>query len=70
MINMAKPVMGEEEKKAVFEVLDSGMLAQGPRVAEFEEGFAKMCGTKYAVATSNGTTALHIAMLATWHRRR
>jgi perosamine synthetase len=64
MINMAKPVMGEEEKKAVLEVLDSGMLAQGPRVAEFEEGFARMCDTKHAIATSNGTTALHIAVLA------
>lgn len=64
MINMAKPVMGEEEKKAVLEVLDSGILAQGPRVATFEEGFAKMCETKYAIATSNGTTALHIALLA------
>lgn len=64
MINMAKPVMGEEEKKAVIEVLESGILAQGPRVAAFEEGFAKMCGTKHAIATSNGTTALHIALLA------
>lgn len=64
MIHMAKPVMGDEEKKAVLEVLDSGILAQGPRVAAFEEGFADMCGTKHAVATSNGTTALHIALLA------
>ena len=64
MINMAKPVMGEEEKKAVIEVLESGILAQGPRVAAFEEGFAKMCSTKHAIATSNGTTALHIALLA------
>ena len=64
MINMAKPVIGEEEKKAVLEVLDSGILAQGPRVAAFEEGFAKMCGVKYALATSSGTTALHMAMLA------
>ena len=64
MINMARPVIGEEEKKAVLEVLDSGILAQGPRVAAFEEGFAKMCGVKYALATSSGTTALHLALLA------
>ena len=64
MINMAKPIIGEEEKKAVLEVLDSGILAQGPRVAAFEEGFAKMCDVKYALATSSGTTALHLAMLA------
>ena len=64
MINIAKPVMGDEEKKAVLEVLDSGIIAQGPRVKAFEEGFAEMCGTKYAIATSSGTTALHIALLA------
>jgi len=64
MIHMAKPVMGEEEKMAVIEVLESGILAQGPRVAAFEEEFAKMCGTKHAIATSNGTTALHTALLA------
>jgi len=64
MINIAKPVMGDEEKKAVLEVLDSGIIAQGPRVKAFEEGFAAMCGTKHAIATSSGTTALHIALLA------
>lgn len=64
MINMAKPIMEAEEKKAVLEVLDSGILAQGPRTAAFEESFAKMCGTQYAIATSSGTTALHIALLA------
>jgi perosamine synthetase len=45
-------------------VLDSGILAQGPRVKAFEEAFASMCGVKYAVATSSGTTALHVALLA------
>jgi len=64
MIYMAKPQIGDEEKKAVMEVLDSGMLAQGPRVKAFEESFAEMCGTKYAIATSSGTTALHLALLA------
>ena len=64
MIYMAKPQIGDEEKQAVMEVLDSGMLAQGPRVKAFEEGFAKMCGVEHAVAASSGTTALHIAMLA------
>ncbi len=64
MISIAKPLMGEEEKQAVLEVLDSGMLAHGPRVKAFEEAFAAMCGVKYAVATSSGTTALHTALLA------
>ena len=64
MIPISKPYIGEEEKKAVLEVLDSGMLVQGPRVAKFEEKFAAACGTKFAVATSSGTTALHLALLA------
>ncbi len=64
MINMAKPQIGEEEKKAVLEVLDSGIIAQGPRVKAFEEAFAAMCGVKYAIATTSGTTALHTALLA------
>lgn len=63
-INMAKPQIGPDEKQAVMEVLDSGIIAQGPRTKAFEDAFAAMCGTKYAVATSSGTTALHIAMLA------
>jgi perosamine synthetase len=64
MIPISKPYIGEEEKRAVLEVLDSGMLVQGPRVAQLEERFAHLCGTKYAIATSNGTTALHVALLA------
>jgi perosamine synthetase len=64
MINMARPQIGEDEKKAVMEVMDSGIIAQGPRTKAFEEAFAGMCTTKHAIATSSGTTALHIAMLA------
>ena len=64
MISIAKPVIGEEEKKAVLEVLDSGILAQGPRVAAFEKAFAEACGVKHAVATTSGTTALYLALLA------
>jgi dTDP-4-amino-4,6-dideoxygalactose transaminase len=64
MIPISKPYIGDAEKKAVMEVLDSGMLAQGPRTAKFEERFAQVCGCKHAIATSSGTTALHIALLA------
>ncbi len=64
MISMAKPLMGEEEKQAVWEVLESGIIAQGPRVKAFEEAFATMCETRFAIATSSGTTALHVALLA------
>jgi perosamine synthetase len=64
MIPISKPYIGEEEKRAVLEVLDSGMLVQGPRVAQLEQRFAQLCGVKHAVATSSGTTALHVALLA------
>ncbi len=40
------------------------MIAQGPKVREFEEKFAKLCGTKFAVAVSSGTAALHLALLS------
>ena len=59
MIHIAKPVIGEEEKNAVLEVLSSGMLAQGSKVKELEQKFAEYCGTKYAIAFNNGTSALH-----------
>ena len=64
MIPIAQPLIGEEEERAVLEVLRSGQLAQGPRVRAFEEAFAAYCGVKHAIATSSGTTALHIALLA------
>lgn len=64
MIPIAKPQIDKEEKQAVISALDSGFLAQGPRVEEFEKDFASFVGTKYAVATSSGTTALYIALLA------
>ncbi len=64
MIPIAKPLIGKEERNAMLEVMASGQLAQGPKVREFEENFARLCGVELAVATSSGTTALHIAMLA------
>lgn len=62
MIPLSKPIIGKEEKKAVKEVLDSGMLAQGKRVKEFEEKFALFCGAKRAVAVNSGTAAIHSAL--------
>lgn len=64
MIPVSKPFIGEAEKQGVLEVLESGMLAQGPRTAKLEEKFAEVCGTRYAIATTSGTTALHVALLA------
>lgn len=65
MIPIAKPFIGDEEIKEVEAVLKSGFIAQGPKVAEFEEKFAEYIGTKHAIATSSGTTALHVALLCT-----
>ncbi len=64
MIPISKPDIGDAEKRAVLEVLDSGMLVQGPRTAKLEEKFAAICGTKHAIATASGTAALHLALLA------
>lgn len=63
MIPIARPQMGDEEKERVWEAMASGSLAQGPRVREFEERFAAEIGAGHAVATSSGTTALHLALL-------
>ena len=63
-IPVARPVIGPDEVSAVSDVLKSGMLAQGERVAEFEQKFALYCGTAQAVAVNNGTAALHAALLA------
>lgn len=64
MIPIAKPLLGPEEENAILEVIASGQLVQGPKVQEFEERFAELCGAKYAIATSSGTSALHIAALS------
>lgn len=62
MIPIAKPYIGEEEINAVVNVLKSGTIAQGPKVRELEEKFARFCGAKYAVAVNSGTAALHSAL--------
>ncbi len=64
MIGIAKPEIGKEEIAAVNAVLKSGIIAQGERVAEFEERFAQYCGTKHAVAVNSGTAAIHAALHA------
>jgi len=63
-VRMAQPMLGEEEKRAVLAVIESGQLSQGPVVADFEARFAAWCGAKHAVAVSSGTAGLHLALLA------
>lgn len=64
MIPIARPQLGTEEEVAVLDVMRSGALAQGARVRAFEEAFAAAMGAQFAVATSNGTTALYLALVA------
>lgn len=64
VIPVARPSFGAEEERAVLEVLRSGWVTQGPRVAEFEENFARYVGAAHAVAVSSCTTALHLAFVA------
>ena len=62
-VNVMLPYLGEEEVEAVAEVLRSGWVAQGPRVAAFEAAFATAMQAEHAVAVSSCTTGLHLAMV-------
>ena len=64
MIPAASPIFGDEERAAVDRVMQSGMLAQGPEVAAFEDEFSRIVGGRRCVAVNSGTTALHLGMLA------
>ncbi len=61
-IPITKPDLGEEEKQLISQVIESGWVSQGPKVAEFEEIFARYVGARHAVATTSCTTALHAAL--------
>jgi dTDP-4-amino-4,6-dideoxygalactose transaminase len=63
-VRLAWPDVGGEEAGAVAEVLDSGRLTMGPKVAELEGLLAAACEVEHAVAVSSGTAALHLAVLA------
>lgn len=63
-IPITRPCVGEEEAEAAAAVVRSGWLSQGKRVQEFEQAVARYVGAQHAVATSNCTTALHLALIA------
>ncbi len=62
-IPVALPNLSQAEINEVSQVIRSGWVTQGPRVKEFEQAIAAYTGAKYACATSNGTSALHLALL-------
>ena len=59
-----KPQLLEEDKKAVMNSLNSSMLTNGPVMDEFEKKFAKFTKSKYAIAVSNATSALHLSLMS------
>lgn len=63
-IDIAKPLLGDGEKREISEVFGSTQITNGPMVRKFEKEFASYVGTKHAVACNNGTAALHAALLA------
>lgn len=63
-ISYGRQNITEEDIQAVVETLKSDFLTQGPKIAEFEQNFAKYVGAKYAVAVCNGTAALHLSAMA------
>ena len=64
MIPITRPDIGDAEVQVAAEVLRSGWVSQGPRVAEFERDFAATVGAEHACAVSSCTAALHLALLA------
>jgi len=61
---MSSPDLTAAEIEAVNQVLQTPYLSIGPRIAEFEEQFAALIGTRYAIGVSSGTTGLHLCVIA------
>src|SRR3990167_3363344 len=63
MIPISKPIIPKNAQKYLLKCLSSGWISgAGPMVTNFENQFAKFVGCKYAVTTTSGTTALHLAL--------
>lgn len=63
-VNVAEPILGDEERENIDDVFNSGRFVQGPFVEEFEEKWAKHVGTEHAVAVTNGTAAIQLSLKA------
>ncbi|MGA7813226.1 DegT/DnrJ/EryC1/StrS family aminotransferase, partial [Caballeronia sp.] len=64
-ISVAQPVLNGNERKYVLDCLDTNWISSvGKYIGAFEEAFSKFCGVEHAIATNNGTTALHLALVA------
>lgn len=63
-IPLAKPLVDEEQKKAVLKVLESGSFILGDEVENFEKEFSSFCHTKFGIGVNSGTSALHLALLS------
>jgi len=63
-IPYGRQFIDQNDIDAVIEALQSDYMTQGPRIQQFEEAFASYVGSKYAVAVSNGTAALHLSVMA------
>ncbi|MDD5472786.1 MAG: DegT/DnrJ/EryC1/StrS family aminotransferase [Candidatus Methanoperedens sp.] len=65
MIPVAEPCIGKKEREYVLDCIESGWVSSsGKYILKFEKGFSEYCDTKYGISCSNGTTALHLALLA------
>ena len=63
-ISVAQPTLGGNEREYVLDCLDSNWISSnGKYIGQFEAAFAAVCGVKHAIATNNGTTALHLALV-------
>ncbi|RKY52101.1 MAG: aminotransferase DegT, partial [Candidatus Neomarinimicrobiota bacterium] len=64
-IPVCEPNLGGLERKYLIETFDSGWISSiSPRVNEFEDAFCRFIGSKHAISTTSGTTALHLAIAA------